>query len=196
MATIHYCEQCTPEWDALRLGTITATCTARVVGKGSGHDNLLKDKAREILTGIKTPHTVTDAMLQGIAREPYALYRYKALHPELEVYTVGFVSLTDYIGVSPDALVGDDGLWECKSPLVTTHKKYLDDSKKLVATYKWQVQDQLYVTGRNWCDLFSYNPECKDDHVCVRVYRDEDAITRIRLATDQFVKELIEITVM
>jgi hypothetical protein len=53
---------------------------------------------------------------------------------------------------------------------------------KLSDAYYWQVMGQLWITGRKWCDLVSFDPRFKeyaDQIYTVRIERDEDAIKRL-----------------
>ena len=75
-----------------------------------------------------------------------------------ETQEVGFCTTDDgQIGCSPDRLVGDEGLLEVKCPLPSTQVGYLLHGE-LPTEYTLQVQGQLYVTGRAWCDFLSYFP--------------------------------------
>jgi hypothetical protein len=67
------------------------------------------------------------------------------------------------IGVSPDGLVGDNGVIEIKSVIapvqVKTIKRNTYDS-----AYKWQIAFELKVTGRDWLNYVSFCadfPDCK-----------------------------------
>ena len=40
-------------------------------------------------------------------------------------------------------------------------KKYLD-----------QMQMQMYVSGRRWCDFFAFNPNFNPNFFCKRIYAD------------------------
>jgi YqaJ-like viral recombinase domain len=80
-----------------------------------------------------------------------------------------------YLGASPDGLVGDDGLLEVKCiPSVgqqsvkeaakSKSKKnlsvtYTDGTLQLKPKhpYWFQIQGQLNITGREWCDLVLYS---------------------------------------
>jgi len=60
------------------------------------------------------------------------------------------------IGYSPDGLVCDDGLIECKS----RRQKYQVEtilSDEVPAEYMMQCQTGLLVTGRKWLDFISYS---------------------------------------
>ena len=46
--------------------------------------------------------------------------------------------------------------------------------KGFPSEYKQQVQGQMWITGRKWCDFYAYHPEMKP--FMIRVDRDEDYI--------------------
>ncbi|WP_299075610.1 lambda exonuclease family protein [uncultured Paraglaciecola sp.] len=92
-------------------------------------------------------------------------------------------------GASPDGLVGDDGSLEIKCPKDSTHISYMEKAA-LPSTYLPQVQGQLYVTGRKWCDFLSYHPDLPP--VCVRVERDEKFILTLAMMLQKFNAQLSE----
>jgi hypothetical protein len=61
--------------------------------------------------------------------------------------------------------------------------------------YRWQVQGQLWVTQRDWCDVVSFDPRWPDGlHLAIhRVFRDEAAITELRNAC---IEANVEVDVM
>jgi len=152
------CIQGSDEWFAAKLGVISASNFDKVLSKGSGRTTYMKRILIERRYGIKEDTFVNDAMLRGIELEQEALQAY-ANRTGVEIQRTGFMKLNDWVGCSPDGLIGSDGLIEVKCPLATTHLWYIADNK-LPAPYKSQVQGQLYVTGRQWCDFISYHPEC------------------------------------
>lgn len=61
------------------------------------------------------------------------------------------------VAASPDWMCDPDGLAEVKCPMVRTHLLYLALGV-LPRDYYCQVQGQLWVTGRAWCDFVSFAP--------------------------------------
>ena len=105
-----------------------------------------------------------------------------------EVQQVGFC-LEDggRYGCSPDGLVGDDGLVELKNPQGKTAVEYLLKGE-LPTTYFQQVQGQLLVTERAWCDFVSYYPGLP--LLVLRVARDEEFIGKLESELAIFCQEL------
>lgn len=113
--------------------------------------------AAERITEYVEQGFVTDAMFRGILEEPIARDLYaKHYAPVTEV---GFM-VRDFggfkIGLSPDGLVGDDGLIEIKS---RGQKKQLHTvlSESVPFENIAQCQAALLVSGRQWLDFVSYS---------------------------------------
>jgi hypothetical protein len=107
------------------------------------------------------------------------------------VKEVAFVELNDQVGISPDGLVGDEGLLEIKCPTTTTQiKRALSDDYS--ADYKAQIQMQLWVTGRVWCDFVSFDPrlECGASYLQQRVFRDEKYIEEMASKVELFLVDM------
>jgi hypothetical protein len=86
--------------------------------------------------------------------------------------------------VSPDGLLGDDGLLEIKCPASQAkHLAALRDGSH-ANEYRWQIQGQLWVTGRQWCDAVSYDPRFPSglQLAITRVQRDEKVIKELEAA--------------
>ena len=115
-------EQGTDAWRELRLGHVTASSVADIMAKGrSGEaESRYKYKMRivaERLTKQGQESYVNSAMEWGVEQEPFARMAYEVAlgvfvdktgfwhHPDIEC-----------VGVSPDGLIGDDGLIEIKCP--------------------------------------------------------------------------------
>jgi len=190
---IHNCQQGSDEWLALRLGKITASKFNAVLAKGQGKTRRahMVQLAAEILTGEQQEGYSNGAMEWGTEQEPFAREYYESLN-DCVVGQVGFVELSEWVGVSPDGLVGEDGLIEIKCPNSTTHITTIL-SDKFPSTYKPQIQGQLWVTGGKWCDFVSYDPRIKNrPFFSVRVERDEAYIKELEIQVTIFTTELKE----
>lgn len=188
---IHNIEQGTDQWLQLRLGKFTASTFKNLFMKPTTatYKKEIYRVAFERLAG-KTPEEtyVNDAMLRGKEMEEEARSWYEVENNVL-VREVGFVEMNEWVGVSPDGLV-EDGLLEIKCPLYNTQIDHLL-SGKLPSEYKWQVQGQLWVTKREWCDFVSYHPDL--DKLTVRVKRDEEAIENLETRINESIEKVKEI---
>ncbi len=132
-------------------------------------------------------------MQDGIDREFYARERYVQQHGEVE--EVGFIQHpTLEAGASPDGLVGDDGLIEIKCPLGTTHTETLM-TQEVPSKYIPQIQFQLLVTGRKWCDFVSFNPMFPE-HLQLfvrRVFADKEYQAELEVEVSKFLDEVNDV---
>jgi len=106
------------EWHELRCGKFTGSRFADLMamtksGPSTSRANLIMTLALERLTGTPEEGFQNDAMRRGTELEPLARGAYEAHTGEL-VEQVPFVVHPDfpYVGVSPDGLLGDDGMEE------------------------------------------------------------------------------------
>jgi hypothetical protein len=156
-------EQGSPEWLDARRGIVTASVVGQLITPGTikpaSNDTsraLTMVLAAERITGRTEPVYVNGDMERGTWDEPIIRDLYREHYAP--VAEVGFMVEDRWgvrIGYSPDGLVGDDGLIECKSPRAKTHfATILADA---VPGYNMaQIQCGLLVSGRAWCDFISY----------------------------------------
>ncbi len=197
MKIYHDIIQGSPEWDAVRLGLVTASNFAAATSNGRGNspsktrkDYMIKLVA-ERMTGLPAESYSNKAMERGSETEQEARQYYEALN-HVTVRQVGFIARDDDVGGSPDGLVGDDGMLEIKCPFPTTHIKYIL-ADKMPAEYMKQVQGNLWVAGpkRNWCDFVSFDPRVKQRrYFCKRVLRDDAYIKELHIKIIMFVDEM------
>jgi hypothetical protein len=150
----------------------------------------------ETLTGQSKPFFENDAMRWGTKTESQARAMYSVNNGFVEVKEVAFVEHNDQIGISPDGFVGDEGLFEAKCPNTTTQlKRALSDGYS--ADYKAQIQMQLWVTEREWCDFVSFDPriDCCAGYLQTRVFRDEEYIEEMKTKVYAFVKKMNELII-
>lgn len=117
----------------------------------------------------------------GNEHEADAIKAYEALK---------FVEVTDsqknitkgWLSCTPDGYIGEDGLVEIKCP--STMKNHYENIQReaFVDQYDKQCQFQLYLSGRKYCDLVSYDPR----------YKDPFKIKVVRILPDLKLHKLIE----
>ena len=188
---VYDCQQGSDEWFNVRLGKITASHFSDVMAKGTSKtrkDYMIK-LATERLTGLPEASYSNAYMEWGIENEPAAREYYETLYG-VQVEQVGFAELNEWVGCSPDGLVGKDGLVEIKCPKSTTHVSTILNNK-MQTCYTAQVQGQIWVMERKWCDWISFDPRVTSNPLfMVRVQRDEKYIAVLELEVEQFIKEL------
>ena len=156
-------EQRSEEWFKARLGKVTASRVADLMartktGYSASRANYMAELICERLTGQPAERFSNAAMQWGTDNEPHAKAAY-AFMRDATVDDVGFVphpSIADF-GASPDGLIGADGLIEIKCPFSSAvHIETLLNG--MPADHMAQVQGQMWITGRQWCDFVSYDP--------------------------------------
>ncbi len=188
---IHNCEQMSDEWFALRLGKITASHFSDVLNKKTGRKTYMLKLLAERLSGEAQVSYSNGPMERGVEVEHLAREHYEALWGIVE--QIGFVELSDDVGCSPDGFVGYDGIIEIKCPNSSTHLSYIDKNV-FPASYKPQVQGNLWVTGRQWCDFISFDPRIKAKPFWkIRIKRDRLYIDDLSDAVKKFIKEMREL---
>jgi len=197
-------EQGSPEWFQMRLGKVTASRVADILAKtktgpSASRQNYLIELAIQRTTGIIQESYSNSAMEWGTQTEPQARVAY-------EINTNNFVDQVAFIdhpsikwfGCSPDGLVSDRGLLEIKCPNSATHWEYFK-SKKPPQKYFIQMQAQIAVTNKDWCDFVSFDPRMPDRSqlLIVRVDRDEAFIVEMEAEIKKFLDEVeVEVNLM
>ncbi len=191
------------DWMLARVGAFTASRAADLMAKtksgpSASRGNLLTLLAVERLTGQPVETYSNAAMQRGIELEAEARDAYSFQTGNI-VQEVGYVSHPTIItaGCSPDGLVGGSGLVELKCP--SSMAKHLDALRTgaHAQEYAWQLQHQLWVTGRDWVDAVSYDPRFPEglQLAIKRVSRDETAIRELNDAVIQADKEVVAMVV-
>jgi len=194
--------QGSPEWITARLGFVSASNIDSVMSKGKSGEAIGRKKYKtrlvaERLTGQPVESYSNDAMAWGVQTEGEARMAYEAAtgtfvdqtgfwkHPEIQ-----------WVGCSPDGLIGEDGGCEYKCPNTTTHLDYLF-TQEIPSDYYKQIQMNLWVTGRKWWDFCSYDPRLPEKNrlFIKRVERDNPMIEAMELEVKQFLKEVEELII-
>lgn len=189
--------QGTDDWLNARLGHVTASNMSAIMakvksGEAATRKNYKMKLIAERLTGCVSETFKSSAMEHGTINEPSARARYE-LENCVIVDEIGFIKSSDieWLGCSPDGLIGTDGLIEIKCPNTATHIDYIF-SGKVPSDYLKQIQCQLWVTGRKWCDFVSYDPRLpeKNQLFIKRVTRDDAFINTMKEEVLLFLKEI------
>lgn len=163
--TIRDLPQRSPEWYAARLGRLTGSCAGKMLakiekGEAAGRRNLRLALVLERLTGKSQENDYSSpAMQTGIEREADAIAAYEALTGDL-VRTTGFLAHdTHMAGCSLDGHLGEFAKLvsvKCRQP--AAHLDFLKTGK-IPADALAQMRHELWITGAEAHDYFSWNPD-------------------------------------
>ncbi|WEQ51175.1 YqaJ viral recombinase family protein [Komagataeibacter oboediens] len=191
-------EQGTDEWLQARCGVLTASVIGQLITPtGKVADNkivrrLAADLLSQRITGVVEEIPQTYDMQRGHEDEIEAKIAYAGkIAPVKEI---GFMVEDKWgfkIGYSPDGLVGDDGLIECKSRAHGLQFQVIC-SRDVPAEYMAQIQTGLMVSGRNWIDFISFPALGGGKMMVKRVYTDAEYQALLIDAATQFETRLAE----
>ena len=173
------------EWYNVRLAKFTGSDFHTFMGNSETKKRLLLEKTAEKITGKSEQREISNADIErGKALEDIARLNYE-LETGNNVEEVGFIEESEYVGCSPDGLVGDDGMIEIKCPKSSVFLKHLlEDSIEPV--YYTQMQFNLMVSGRKWCDFIKYNENFT--LYVKRIMADEEYQKKIREKLDECIE--------
>lgn len=189
-------EQGSEAWFEARRGLITAsdvykimTPTRKTARNDKSRAHVFEIAAQRI-TGYIEPSYISDDMLRGHEDEITSRNLYSANYAP--VTQVGFITNDEWgftIGYSPDGVVGDDGLIECKSRRQRFQVETIV-SGEMPDEYMLQCQTGLLVTGRKWLDFISYSGGLP--MVTIRVLPDPEIHAAIVEAAAAFESQVAE----
>jgi len=156
-------EQRTDAWFKYRAGKVTASRVKDVratikTGEAADRKNYRAQLVVERLTGTVAESFSNAAMQWGTDQEPNARQAYEFITGNV-VEEIGFIDhpTIKMAGMSPDGLIGDDGLVEIKCPNTATHIDWLL-AGVVPKQHVDQIMWQMICSGRKWCDFVSYDP--------------------------------------
>jgi YqaJ-like viral recombinase domain len=189
---IHDCIQGSTEWLHLRAGIPTSSCFDQILTPSGKPSKSAERYLFTLLAERMMGHPVTEFMShwmdRGSQAEAEAVSFYEFTR-DLPTTKIGFITNDiGTIGTSPDRFVNEDGHLEIKVPNEATHVAYLMQTGSAYEAYKMQIQGQLWITSRQWCDILSYHPEMPP--ALIRIERDEGCIQVLSVAVEAFSRTL------
>lgn len=189
MAKYYDIAQGDDNWFSMRLGIPTASEFGKIItpktmqlSKQAGEYASLK--IAEIMMGESqgiiepTYYMERGALLELEAREAYE-FKY-----DVEVKRGGFITTDDgFVGCSPDGLIDEDGCCEIKCLMAKNHVEFLFNDD-IDPKHKPQVQGQLWVSEREWCDYWLYHPDMMPHRI--RIERDDAYIKLLEACMAEF----------
>ena len=190
MKILNDIEQGTDAWLEVRKGKMTASHGQEIGNCGKGLDTYIHNLMAEFYSSGEKEYFSNKAIEMGNELEDQARSVY-ALDVGMKVEEVGFMELSEYVGCSPDGLVGDDGMVEIKCPNDANYFKFLLDGEKAIASkYIWQMQMQMMIAKRDWCDFVAYNPNFEQSKFVHRVYPDEVKYKKLMAGLDMGIEKI------
>lgn len=202
---IHNVDQKSDEWNALRLGRITGSIMHKFMtknrkGNGLGKTTLyaVYELMAQRLTGIDETQDLSNNIhiKRGNELEQLAIAEYEIKTFNI-VKQVGFIEIDDFVGGSPDGLVGDDGIIEVKCKNNANHLRSIIDARNGIIdkSHVIQMQFLMWITKREWCDYVLYNENFTNTgkYKCLEIFRvkkDKKTIEKIIESVDFVTKQL------
>ncbi len=197
--TIIDCEQGSETWLLLRCGKVSASRMADLMAKvksgpAASRANYLAEIVAERLTGKPAERYKNVAMDWGTQQEGAARALYCFMY-DVEVKQIGLVLHPElqHACASPDGLIAQDGLIEIKAPNTATHISTLL-TEDIDTRYIKQMNWQLNLTARSWCDYVSFDPRLPVEMQLFRkrVFRDDLLIKDMEREVRSFLAEVEE----
>lgn len=164
-------EQGSEEWKELRLSYLTGTDAYSLL-KGKDPDDILLAKL------VGNSFKGNRSTRRGHRLEPEAVALLEAIE-DVKVHHTGFITNDKYpcAGYSPDGLIGDDGIVECKA---FSKDRHLSNGERPDTMIIAQIQWGMFVSERKWAFLVFYNPDLdpEDAIIIKRIERNEVVMKR------------------
>ena len=151
-------QQRTEEWFKKRSGRVTGSNVGAILGLSPfmKREDVMRNMVRQY-HGYPSEFKGNTATNYGTYNEPNALADYE-LKFNTKVVETGFHTYEDWLGASPDGLIGDDVLIEIKCPYGLRDKNPPEFKSIDYQSHYWmQIQIQLFVTNRQWCHFYQWS---------------------------------------
>lgn len=154
-------EQGTAEWFAARKGRVTGSNVGAILGMNPYRD------ADDVLRAMVREHHGAEREFTGNAATEYGSYHEEGATIEYQMETGNAVEKCgffvhpqhDWLGASPDGLIGDDVILEVKCPFGKRDKNPTDFSSALQQGHYWaQMQIEMACTDRSQAHFWQWCP--------------------------------------
>lgn len=193
-------EQGSEAWHRMKLGKFTGSKFADVLARNKNtgepikaYHDLIWKVVVERMTGEPTESADSYSLRWGRDVEKFARSEYE-LATGNTVEQVDFIPhpVFEFVGCSPDGLVGSDSGIEIKCPKVSAvHlERYISG---VPTEYVPQIQGCMWVTGRSMWDFVSYDPRMPESHrlLIITVQRDQAYIDKLQQAVIEAEKAVV-----
>lgn len=156
-------EQRSEEWFNIRKGRVTASSIGAILNMSpfTKPKDVMRRMVRDWHNG-RPEFTGNAATDWGNANEAGAIAQFE-MNTGTKVEKCAFYQFEDWLGASPDGLVGSKGLIEVKCPYgLRENRKPFFKTAKMQLHYYSQMQIQMYVTDRDSCYFYQWAPYGED----------------------------------
>lgn len=166
-------QQRSPEWYAARKGRVTGSNIGAILGLSpfKTADDVMRAMVRE--------YHDAEREFQGNVATEYGTFHEDGARLEYEMDTGNKVQECgffihpehDWLGASPDGLVGEEGLVEIKCPYSQREACIPEFKTAIEQPHYWvQMQIEMACSGRKWVDFYQWAPKGSS---CERVEFDQ-----------------------
>lgn len=185
-------EQRSPEWFNQRKGRVTGSNVAAILGDDPYRtsDDVLRAMVRDY-HGVESEFPDNPAMAWGRANEANAIGLFE-LSTGLDVNKCVFFPYEDWLGASPDGLIGDDTILEFKCPYGIRNKPDPVPFKTLAQThYAGQIQIEMLASGLTKAIFAQWTPNGEYvEHIAQDKDWLDENLPRLRAFYDLYLSEL------
>ena len=186
-------------WLFERVGYVTASRFEDVIGKQkngkyyAARETYLWELVIERITGAPSDHWTSTAMMWGTDCEVRSRMAFEGATGTI-LLPCGFVKhpTEKWVGASPDALIGEDGGFESKSPFNSRYQLETIISGMIPPEHIAQVQGGMWVTGRKYWEFQSFDPRLPEplNRFNQRIVRDDAYIAALAAEVIVFAAEV------
>lgn len=190
---IHNVAQLSPEWFKLRQKRMTASHAQAIAANGKGLNTYITKLMQEYYSTQEPEHFSNKHTDRGNELEDSAVFLY-SVETGLNTQPVGFVEYSEHVGCSPDRFVQKNGTVEVKCPDDKVYFQYLLDGK-IDTKYVHQMQMQMLICEKSFCDYVVYNPNYERKIIIKRIEPDLKAWDKLKIgfeSGEKLIKEIEE----
>ena len=154
-------KQRTTEWFEKRKGRVTGSNVGAILGLNPNKS------ADDVLREMVRAYHGYEREFQGNVATEWGNFNEDGAQSEYEMETGNQVQETgfhihpeyDWLGASPDGLIGDDGVIEIKCPFGKRKDEAPEFKSAKEQEWYWaQMQIEMACTGRHFCDFYQWAP--------------------------------------
>ena len=185
-------EQRTEEWFKIRKGRVTGSNVGAILGLSPfmKPEDVMRRMVRD-WHNAPSEFTGNAATEYGTFHEKIAKMDYEMENPTHTIVETGFYTVQDWLGASPDGLIGTDGLIEIKCPYGQRDKNPpVFKTIKQQPHYYAQIQIQLFATKRIICSFYQWSPHGSNKElVSINPAWLQENLPKLKLFYDAYLEE-------